>query len=71
MVYDYGSLRGKIVEKCGTIEKFSSEIGITSVSVGRKLSNKSEWKKDEIVNSCNVLSLDFSQIPQYFFRITV
>lgn len=67
MPFNYDKLRGKITEKFGTVERFASSLGITATSAGKKLSNKSGWKQEEIVESCNLLGILPEEIPTYFF----
>lgn len=65
--FDYRKLRGRIVEKCGSVEGFAKALGITPTTVGRKLSAKSSWSQDEIINACDVLDIPASSITAYFF----
>ena len=67
MPFNYNKLRGKIAERCGTIESFADSMGITATSAGRKLSNKSGWKQEEIVLACNLLGILPAEISTYFF----
>jgi hypothetical protein len=69
MSLNYSKLRGKIVEKCGTLEEFSRQIDMTPTSIGRKIANKSEWKQSEIIKACGILGLETSKIPDYFFAV--
>lgn len=69
MSLNYSKLRGKIVEKCGTLEEFSRQIDMTPTSIGRKIANKSEWKQSEIIKACDILGLETSKIPDYFFAV--
>ena len=70
-MFDFSKLRGKIVEKFGTIEKFAVAMSITSTTLGRKLSCKSPFTQDEIVNACRLLDIPFGEIPIYFFTEVV
>lgn len=67
MSYNFSKLRGKIVEVYGTIQAFAGAIGITPLSVGKKLSGKSEWTRDEIMKSCSALGIKTADILEYFF----
>ena len=67
MSFNFDKLRGKIIECYGTIEKFSLKLGVTSTTVGRKLSGKNGWTQDEIIKSCELLSIPINDIPAYFF----
>ncbi len=67
MPFEYSKLRGKIVEKFGSIENFSIAMKITSTTMGLKLSNRSMWKQDEIIIACSLLEISKDSIPDYFF----
>lgn len=65
--FDYSKLRGRIIEKFGTIESFAKKARITPTTIGRKLSGASAWKQNEIYVSCKLLEIPNSEIPIYFF----
>lgn len=65
--FDYSKLRGRIVEKCGSIDNFAKKIDVTPTTVGRKLSEKSEWSQGEIIKACEVLDISANEIAAYFF----
>lgn len=67
MSFDYSRLRGKIVERFGTIESFAQKLGATATTVGRKLSGKSEWTQAEIIKSCELLQIPLPELTAYFF----
>ncbi len=65
--FDHSKLRGRIVEKCGSIERFSRIIGISQTTVGKKLSDKSYWTQEEIMRACTILEIPSNELSQYFF----
>ena len=65
MSFCYNKLRGKIKEMCGTNLKFAKLMGISNASTSAKLNNKSEFSQSEI------LHLEHSEIPAYFFTLSV
>lgn len=67
MSWNYSKLKGRIKEICGTQDEFASRIGIGRVSLSQRLNNTLEFSQDEIFKSCDVLGLDKSEIPIYFF----
>lgn len=67
MSWNYSKLKGRIKEICGTQDEFASRIGIGRVSLSQRLNNMLEFSQDEIFKSCDVLGLDKSEIPIYFF----
>lgn len=71
MVYDYRKLRGKIKEVFGTQDAFSEELGIGRVSLSQRLNNQLQFTQDEILKSCDILSIPREEIPAYFFSLKV
>lgn len=65
--YDYSKLRGRIVEKCGTIDRFSQLIGTHRTNVSFKLNNKVDFTQREIAAICNVLDIPLNELSPYFF----
>ena len=71
MSYNYKKLLGRIVEKVGTQGKFSKMMGLSERTVSLKLNGKVEWKQSEIVNACEILGINDSEISAYFFTLEV
>ncbi len=67
MGFDYSSLADKIVNVCKTHATFAKKLGISTRSESLKMNNKREWKPSEIVKSCDILDIPYSEIPFYFF----
>lgn len=65
--FDYSKLRGKIVEKCGSIDSFAKKLDITPTTASRKLSTKSSWSQDEIIKACDILGIPATELTEYFF----
>jgi transcriptional regulator with XRE-family HTH domain len=70
-MWDYSKLRGRIREKCGTQDQYAKELGIGRVSLSQRLNNQLEFSQDEIFKTCEILEIDQSEIPTYFFTIAV
>lgn len=68
MTFNYNKLRGRIVEIFDTQQEFASKIKCSEHTISRKLSNKVNWKQDEIVTIINALDLTIDDIPEYFFN---
>ena len=69
MPYNYAKLLGRIVEKVGTQSNFAAKIGLSERSVSLKLNGKVSWKQNEIAKACEVLEIESTDIPTYFFAI--
>ena len=67
MNFCYNKLRGRIKEICGTNLKFAELMTLSNTTISAKLNNKSEFSQPEILKAVEVLELDRSEIPQYFF----
>lgn len=67
--YDYSILRGRIVEKYGSIKNFCKENNniMSNVSLSCKLNNKVSFKQDEISDIAEVLGIPFPLYHDYFF----
>lgn len=63
----YAKLRGKIREVFGTQEAFAEAMGMSTVSISKRLNNKQEWKSNEIVKACMLLGIPLEKSAEYFF----
>ena len=71
ITFDYSKLRGRIREICKTQESYAEKLGISYVSLSKRLNNQLEFSSSEIYNSCNTLEIPVNQIPDYFFTLNV
>lgn len=69
MGFDYGKLRGRIIEKYGSCRAFGAAMGHSGVWVSTRLNNVVPWSTDEIKDACAPDKLDIApaEIPAYFF----
>ena len=63
----YNKLRGRIVEKYGTLNRFAEAMGWTLTTQQHKLLNRRAWDQDEIMQACSLLDIELHEIPEYFF----
>lgn len=70
-MFDYSKLRGRIVEKFGTIEAFSESVGISNVSVSKKLNNKVDISREDILTWAKLLEITPKEYGTYFFTKAV
>lgn len=66
-MYDYSKLRGRIVEKFGTMSKFAEEVGVSLVVVSNKLNNKSGFTRTDIEKWSTLLDIPGNEYDAYFF----
>lgn len=62
-------LRGRIVEKYGTITNFASELNTSKVMISRKLNEQSGFSKDDIIKWSEMLDISAEDVGEYFFML--
>lgn len=69
MEFDFSKLRGRIVEKCGSVSAFAKILNISDSAASYRLSNKTPWSGPEIFRAIQPDCLDIvpDDIPVYFF----
>ena len=67
MSFQYNKLKGKIIEKYGTRERFAEHIGLSNTSLSLKLTGKTSFSQQDIVAWCEALDIDISRAGEYFF----
>lgn len=69
MPFDFSKLRGRIIEKFGTCERFGEAAGRSKSWVSSRLNNVVPWGADEIRDVCraDLLDIPADEIPVYFF----
>ncbi|MEK4298258.1 DUF739 family protein [Oceanobacillus sp. FSL W8-0428] len=71
MKFNYSSLYSKIIEKYGSQYSFVKAIGLSEKSVALKLNGKIGWEQKEIAKAIEILEINSSEIPRYFFNYKV
>ena len=69
--FNFSKLRGRIVEKFGKQEDFAKAVGISYVSLSKRLNNHLEFSAREILRMSNILEINSEDIPLYFFTTKV
>ena len=67
MAFDYSKLRGRIVEKFGTLGAFSDAMNINRSTIATRFNGESAWRQDDIIKACELLGIETADIPAYFF----
>lgn len=65
--FDFSKLQGRIIEKYGTRAKFAEAMGLKLGALLARLKNKTGWKDYEIHEASQLLEIDPTDIPLYFF----
>lgn len=71
MAHDYSKLRGRIVEKCGTIGAFAEKIGTPQANISSKLHDRYGITPKEIISWSELLEIPKGDIGEYFFTLKV
>lgn len=71
MSFDYSKLKGRIIEKVGTLGKFAEAMGWTVQTQQKKLSGRIPWTQKDMSTAIRVLDLEIDDIPAYFFAVKV
>jgi len=67
VLYNYNKLRGRIVEKYGTQDKFAEAVGMSKQGVSLKMTGKTSFSQGDINKWCDLLDIKTEQIAEYFF----
>ena len=67
MGYSYDKLRGRIIEKYGSQERFAEALGISTNSLSKKMTGKTGISQKDIVEWSRLLQIDKSEYSEYFF----
>lgn len=73
MAFDYSKLRGRIIEKFGSIKAFAKAYGLSHVTMSNKLNGKVAISQDDIMKMAKPELLDIQpeEIHEYFFALKV
>lgn len=66
-MHDYNPLRGKIKEKLGTLYSFADKIGISTVSLNKRLNDEIPFSQVEIELATKALDLTNDEVIRLFF----
>lgn len=67
-MYKYKKLRGRIVEKYGTQEKFARAIGISETALSKKMQCKTGISQSDICLWSKLLNIRPEEYGEYFFK---
>ena len=70
-IFDHSKLRGRIVEKYGTLKAFYEKLPYTSEMAFRKVNGKGGLSRQDILDWSNLLDIKVKDIPAYFFVLKV
>lgn len=64
----FSRLRGRIIEKFGTIGNFAEKTSKSRVSVSNKLSGETDISREDICEWAKLLEISDEEISHYFFE---
>lgn len=65
--YEYRKLRGRIVEKYGSIRKFTEDTGLSLTTVSLKLNCKVGFSQEDVEDWAKLLDITPTEYGTYFF----
>lgn len=68
MPYDYSKLRGRMVEKCGSVTGCARVMGIAKSNLTLKINNKTRFSQRDISKIAKILNIPNDKIGEYFFK---
>ena len=68
MIFSTSKLRGRIVEKYGTIGKFAETLGCSSQTISNYFNGATNLSQEKIIQWCELLDIAEKDIPAYFFQ---
>lgn len=68
---DYSKLRGRIVEKYGTLASFAKAMNWSLPTQAKKMSSQVPWNQNDIISASFLLDIETEEIPAYFFTYKV
>ena len=66
MAFDFRKLRGRIVEKFGSCDRFAAAMGRSKVWLSSRLNNIVQWRAEEMREAAALLDIAPEEIPRYF-----
>ncbi|WMI81568.1 DUF739 family protein [Anaerotignum sp. MB30-C6] len=69
MSYNYGKLKGRIVERFGTQAQLARKIGLSERTLSLKLNGKVNFTQSDIEIIVEALSINREDIQSYFFEV--
>lgn len=67
MAYQYRKLRGRITEICGSQRALAEKIGLSETAVTMKMTGRSGFSQDDILQWAEILQIKPEEYGAYFF----
>lgn len=67
MKFKYAKLRGRIVEKYGTMDAFGKKLNISKVQMSKKMNGKAGFSQSDIIQWSELLDIDLCDVGSFFY----
>lgn len=67
MAYVYLKLKARIIEKYGSQAEFAKVIGVSETTVSNKMSERTQFSKDDMLTWGEALDIPVGEFGNYFF----
>lgn len=64
--YQYPKLRGRIIEKYGTLKEFFKLLSISQVQASKKINGKAQFSQSDMAEWGELLDIDLQEIGVFF-----
>ena len=65
--FEYKRLKGRIVEKYGTMREFAGLLGISPAMLTKKMTGRAGFSQADMIRCCNLLDIALKDIGSFFF----
>ena len=65
--FEYRKLRGRIVEKYGTLNAFFELLDISKIQASKKINGRSGFSQKDVVEWCGLLDIALKDVGQFFY----
>ncbi len=66
MSFNYNKLKGRIIEKYGTMGAFAEELGISKQILSQRMTNRTRLSQEEIVKWAKMLGIQQDEYGLFF-----
>lgn len=67
MDFEYAKLKGRIVEKFGTMSAFGKALGMSKTQISKKMNGRAGFSQADIIKWSKMLDIDLSEVGQFFY----
>ena len=70
-MFDYSKLKGRVIEKLGSMKIYADRLGISETQLSKKINNRAGFSQADIIQSCKILDIATRDIGSFFFALKV